>query len=157
MARFPTGSVRDRAYKSNTIALEVLGLRKAERVPRQLRTAYQKMMLRMEIELVASYKSFVPGGPNGRLGREVAAKRLAGGRVVVGTFNSRFARALNRGFTSTAKKGKALRFEVEGGRVVYAKRVKVAGRHFHEKALAAAGPIVEANYDRFFYDIGDLA
>src|SRR6059058_350430 len=110
-------SVRSRPYKSGTIALEVVGLKKAARVPAELRGAYEKMLLALELSLVESYKSFVPGGANGRLGRQVGAKRLANGRIVVGTFGSRFARALNRGFTATAKQGKALRFQADDGRV----------------------------------------
>jgi len=98
--------------------------------------------------LVASFKSFVPGAPDGRLGRQVVAKRLSRNQIVVGTFGSQFAKALNRGFTSTPKHGKALRFS-DGS---YSKYARVEGRHFFERALAAAPAIVESAYMAFFRD-----
>lgn len=153
-------SVRSRPYAGNVIALEVLGLKSAERVPVELRAAYLKMLARLEEELVISYRSFVPGGPNGHLGRQVGAKRLASGRIVVGTFGSRFARALNRGFTAPSARFRAshpnrvLHLNTPGG-PEYVRRVVVRGRHFHEKALAAAPAVVEANYARWFFNIKD--
>ena len=87
-------------------------------------------------------RAVVPGGPTGKLALQVRTRRLTHDRIVLGTFGSQFARALDRGFTSTAKKGKALRFEDEG-EVVFVKRVHVGGRHFYAKWVAAAPKIIE--------------
>jgi hypothetical protein len=146
--------VRERMYKGQNIAFELINIRDVERIPMHLQRTYQQMMFRLEAELLAMAKSLVPGGPEGRLGRQVHAWRV-GPRVVVGTVGSEFARALNRGFTSTPKTKRVLRFE-EGGEVFFRPRTRVAGRHFFEAWLAAAGPIVEATYESSFYNIKDL-
>lgn len=144
-----SGAARSRAYAGQTLALEIVGLRQAERIPAELQAAYQGMMSALETELVASFRSFVPGAPMGRLGRQVQSRRLSNGRIVVGTFGSRFAAALDRGFTSSTESGRALRF-VDNGQVFYRRRIHVRGRHFFAKAIAASDPIVKANYFAFF-------
>lgn len=145
---------RSRGYAGQVISLEV-NVRDIERIPIGLRKAYEEMLTRLEVALVANYREHVPGDPMGRLGRQVAAKRLRK-QVVVGTWGSEFAKALNRGFTATAKKGKALRFEING-EVIYRKRVRVPGKHFHEAAIATTPPIVEAIYEMSFFRVEDLA
>lgn len=155
LRHFRTG-VKNRPYAGQTIALDITGVRDVEKVPMELRLAYELMMARLQTALVANYRSFVPGAPMGRLGSHVAARRFTRRNLVVGVFDTPYAAALNRGFTATAKKGKALRFEIDG-EVFFRKRVRVAGRRFHEKAIASSGPIVEAIYDAAFYDVTDLA
>jgi hypothetical protein len=110
------------------------------------------MIYSLERALEESAKSVVPGGPEGKLGRKVHAHVVYPHQIIIGTQGSAFARALNRGFTSTAKKGLALRFEVTGGER-YRKRVRVAGRHFFEKWLELAPPIVDSVYRASFYDL----
>lgn len=149
------GRVRSRGYRrGGVIGLEVVGLRQAERIPPGLQQAFEGMMRHLESALVTDYRSFVPGSPTGRLGSQVQARRLARNTIVVGTFGSKFAKALNRGFTSKAIRGggKALRFDDGSFRRV----VHVEGKHFHEKALVSAPPIVEAIYMDFFYDPREL-
>jgi hypothetical protein len=151
--RGPT-RVGNRSYAGQVVALDVY-TRDIERIPVGLKRAYNKMLRNLGIALVANYRSEIPGRPNGRLGRQVTSKRLRRA-VVVGVFNSEYAASLNRGFTSRAKKGKVLRFVVEG-QVLYRPRTRTAGRRFHERAIASSGPIVEAVYDLAFYRVEDLA
>lgn len=150
----PTG-VRNRVYAGQNIAIEIIGLREAARIPEELAAAYEKMLTRMEVGLQEMARAVVPGGPDGKLGRQVHARRVShSGRtaVVIGTIGSQFAKALNRGFTSTPKKAQALRFN-ESGKLVFSMRVHVAGRHFFEKWLEGSPSIVEAVYARSFYNI----
>ena len=132
--------IRSRPYAGQVVALQVV-TRDIDRIPVGLKRAYQKMLRELQIALVANYKAQVPGAANGRLGRHVAAKRLKRG-VVVGVFGTEFARSLNYGFTSIAKNRKALKITLDGGDVIFRKRVKVAGRHYHERAILTSGPIV---------------
>ena len=149
-------SVVPRAYAGQVIGLQILGLRETLRIPEELRWAYERMMLRLERALEQTCAELVPGGATGRLGRQVHARRLQHDRIIIGTFGSQFAKALDRGFTSTPKKARALRFE-DNGETVFTMRVRVRGRHFFAKWLAATPPIVEAIYDQSFYDIKSLA
>jgi|SRR5215831_1795850 len=144
--------VLPRAYAGQVLGLQITGLRETLLIPEELRAAYESMLLRLEGALTTMARSVVPGGPTGKLARQVHARRVGPNRIVIGTFGSQFARALDRGFTSTPKKARALRFE-DQGELVFTHRVKVAGRHFYEKWLASTPPIVEAIYDASFYDI----
>jgi len=150
-----SGIARGRPYAGGVLALEVIGLRQAERIPEGLQDAYAGMMRRLETQLVDGYRAVVPGRPLGRLGIQVQSRRLARGSIVVGTFGSKFAKALDRGFTSKPKNKRALRFNV-GGTKKFAARVHVEGKHFHEKAIADASLIVEAVYMDFFFDPREL-
>lgn len=152
----PTGVVgRPTTFGSRNIGIQIIGLREALLIPEELRAAYEMMMERLRESLQTMARSEVPGGPIGKLAFQVHARRLAHDRIVIGTVGSQFARALDRGFTSTAKTGKALRFE-EDGTVFFRKRVRVAGRHFYAKWIESAPPIVEAVYEASFYNIKDL-
>jgi hypothetical protein len=151
----PTG-VQPRMYAGQNIAIQVVGLRDAQRIPAQLQAAFQKMLIRLENQIQAACRAVVPGGPTGTLGRQVHARVVSGGgvsnRIVIGTIGSDFARSLNRGFTSTPKTAKALRFN-EGGKVYFRMRARVSGKRFFEKWLVITPPIVEAVYDHSFYNI----
>ena len=133
------------------VTFEVLGLREAALIPKQLRRAYDLMLRSLENELAAAARAVVPGGPGGRLGRQVHARRV-GNRIVIGTVGSKFARALDRGFTSTPKTARALRFG-DGGGTVFTMKTRVAGRHFFAKWIALTPPIVERTYNASFYNI----
>lgn len=145
-------TTRAMAGRGQNISIEVLGLRDAQRIPEHLARTYERMMIRLENDLQTAARAVVPGKSTGRLAMQVHARRV-GSRIVIGTVGSQFARALNRGFTSTPKKARALRFD-DGGEV-FTMRVKVAGRHFFEKWIALTDPIVESTYASSFYNIRD--
>jgi hypothetical protein len=156
----PTG-VRTRPSAGQNIGIAIIGLRDAEKIPAQLRTTFDLMMRRLTHAVEVGCKEVVPGGPEGRLGRQVHARIVHGegrsNRIVIGTIGSEFARALDRGFTSKASTtgGKALRFS-DSGSEFYRPKVHVAGRHFFAKWLALTPPLVESIYEASFYNIRDL-
>lgn len=156
----PTAVRESGRFGGQNIGIEIIGLRDALKIPEELSLAFTRMMLRLQQDVQTAARSVVPGSPEGRLGRTVHARLFRGGgvsnRVVVGTFGSEFARALNFGFTSTVKTGKSLRGFEDEGSTVFTRRVRVAGRHFFEKWLVITPPIVEAVYERSFYNIKDL-
>lgn len=154
----PTAARVSGRFGGQNIGIEIIGLRDCAKIPEQLRLTYEIMLQRLQTELTQMAKSVVPGGPDGRLGRQVHARMVRGGstqRIVIGTIGSEFARALDRGFTSKPKNAKALRFVIDGD-VYFRMRVRVAGRHFLPKWVAMAPPIIEAVYDSSFYNIKDL-
>jgi hypothetical protein len=161
-------SVIGRDVAGQNVAIQIIGLRDCERIPFQLREAYEAMLRRLTTQVQHACRAVVPGGPDGKLGRQVHARIVHGGgvsnRIVVGTIGSQFARALDRGFTAPSSRfndgkptGKSLRGFEHGGKLVYTRRVRVAGRHFYPKWLALTPPIVEAVYDQSFYNIKDFA
>lgn len=153
-------SVRGRPVGGQNVGIEVIGLRDAQRIPQQLRDTFDMMMRRLEDSVEMACREVVPGGAEGRLGRQVHARLVHGegrsNRIVVGTVGSEFARALNFGFTSTPKNGKQLAFTDDGVDFVRP-RARVAGRHYFEKWLALTPAIVETVYERSFYNIKDFA
>lgn len=159
--------VTGRAAGGRNISIQVIGLRDAAKVPEELRATFDAMMRRLEHNIETAAREVVPGGAEGTLGRQVHARTVRGkgvsNRIVIGTVGSEFAAALNRGFTAPSRNfnggeptGRSLRGFDAGGKTVFTRRVRVAGRHFYAKWLQLTPPIVEATYERSFYDIRDL-
>lgn len=98
-------------------------------------------------------RAVAPGGPSGTAGRAVQSRTLSSTRALVGSFHFAGARALERGAFIRPKKGKALRFQIQGKTVFTRRGVRIEARGYHKKGLRARGRIIRAAYHDAFGDV----
>ncbi len=134
------------------LQLKIEGLERASRIPGWLEDGQRDFFHAALRELSQSVASKAPGGPTGRIGRTIYGRTLSSTVGLIGTEHPG-ARALDRGAYITAKKGKVLRFEVDGEEV-FTRFVRIEPRRFFARGLRYRNRIVQEQFNRHMGNLG---
>lgn len=143
------------------IVIRVNGLDRAKVIPSEIEAALDRFRAALVEPLVADFIAHEPQGgrwpkPRRKTIQDQTKGFVRGIYVIVGTFNSRYADALDKGATVSPNKKKVIRFRGRDGQFVFTRKpILHTARPFFGSILARVPTIVAAVYDETFSQIGE--
>lgn len=143
------------------VVIRVNGLDRAKVIPAELDAARERFKANLIAPLVADMIDQEPRNsgwpkPRRKTIQDQTKGFVRGSIVIIGTFNSRYAKALDQGAVVSPKPGKVLRFRDQSGQFVFTRKpILHRARPFFGQVLARVPAIVAIVYDETFSRIGD--
>jgi hypothetical protein len=135
------------------MTVRVEGLRELADAPGWLDSMQRRFLGNAVDRLGDSVRSKAPGGPTGRAALDVEARTLSSTRGVVRSRGWIGAKTLERGAVMRPRKGKAMRFAVNGQTVFSRGASVVKGRGYYRKGLRPRAKIVREEWDKAKADV----
>lgn len=136
--------------QGNSFSVSIQGLEELSKIPGWLEYA-QRDHLDNAAKRIADKVEDTAPKKSGRLANSWSSRTISSTKAMVSS-NSKYAKAQERGAFIKAKKGKFLRFEIDG-RTIFAKSVRLKGTGYAKKALRSRGKIIKEEYAKAFDDI----
>lgn len=143
------------------VSIRVNGLDRAKLIPSEIEAALDSFRAALVVPLVADMIEHEPRNsgwpkPRRKTIQDQTKGFVRGTFVIIGTFNSRYAKALDQGAVVTPHPGKTIRFRNQEGQFIFTKKpILHRARPFFAQTLARVPAIVAIVYDDVFSRIGD--
>lgn len=143
------------------IVIRVNGIDRARLIPSEIDAALDRFREALVAPLVADFIANEPQGgrwpkPRRKTIQDQTRGFVRGTYVIIGTFGSRYANALDKGATVSPNKKKVIRFRGADGQFVFTRKpILHTARPFFGSVLARVPTIVAAVYDEVFAGIGE--
>jgi hypothetical protein len=142
-----------------TFNITVRGLDRSRQIPLTITRKLQQFRYELVPPLVEDFKRTEPrnsGWPKGRRKslQDQTKGVIRGETIIIGTFNSRFARHLDTGGTVEPRKKKVMRFRGRDGQFIFTRKpITHHPRPYFGRVLSQVPSIVSRVYDRVFSDV----
>lgn len=139
--------------------IHLSGLKKSREIPVTIERKLTEFRYALVPPLVEDFRRSEPANSGWPKGRRKSIKDqtkgvVRGKTVVIGTFHSRFARALDTGGTVEPRKKKVMRFRNREGVFVFTRKpITHAPRPYYGRVLSQVPVIVARVYERVFSDV----